>query len=176
MGWNLPAISVSVIVSMTNLPVLLMKQCMIRKESGKQMTSQNSNLKMSHMQTSGASDSHAKTSPLPENNGDWSEKEVEYITTLLTSSKAKKKVVSPHTFLLRTLRTCYRLMQDSILPPFCLKWTKRGMTVGGRCLIQKTSESRRTESVCSLSQILEAEVDEKYYLSAEKTQQLLTNL
>lgn len=125
---------------------------------------------------SGASDSHAKTSPLPENNGDWSEKEVEYITTLLTSSKAKKKVISPHTFLLRTLRTCYRLMQDSILPPFCLKWTKRGMTVGGRCLIQKTSECHRTESVCSLSQILEAEVDEKYYLSAEKTQQLLTNL
>ena len=45
-----------------------------------------------------------------------------------------------------------------------------------RCLIQKTSESPKTGSVCSLSQILEAEVDEKYYLSAEKTQQLLTNL
>ena len=40
----------------------------------------------------------------------------------------------------------------------------------------KTSESRRTVSVCSLSQILEAEVDEKYYLSPEKTQQLLTSL
>ena len=36
--------------------------------------------------------------------------------------------------------------------------------------------SPKTGSVCSLSQILEAEVDEKYYLSAEKTQQLLTNL
>ena len=31
-------------------------------------------------------------------------------------------------------------------------------------------------SVCSLSQILEAEVDEKYYLSPEKTQQLLNQL
>ena len=41
---------------------------------------------------------------------------------------------------------------------------------------QKILEYHRTESVCSLSQILEAEVDEKYYLSAEKTQQLLTNL
>ena len=57
-----------------------------------------------------------------------------------------------------------------------LKWTKQGMTVGGRCLTPKTSESRRTVSVCSLSQILEAEVDEKYYLSPEKTQQLLTSL
>lgn len=80
------------------------------------------------------------------------------------------------TFLLRTLRTCYQLIQASTLPAFCLKWTKRGMTVGGRCLIQKTSESPKTGNVCSLSQILEAEVDEKYYLSAEKTQQLLTNL
>lgn len=103
-------------------------------------------------------------------------KEVEYITTLLTSSKAKRKVLNPHTYLLRTLRTCYRSMQDSILPQFCLKWTKQGMTVGGRCLTPKTSESRRTVSVCSLSQILEAEVDEKYYLSPEKTQQLLTSL
>ena len=44
------------------------------------------------------------------------------------------------------------------------------------CLTPRTSECRRTESVCSLSQILEAEVDEKYYLSPEKTKQLLTSL
>ena len=43
------------------------------------------------MQTSGVSDSHARTSPLQENSGDLSESEVGYITTLLTSSKAKKK-------------------------------------------------------------------------------------
>ena len=90
--------------------------------------------------------------------------------------KGKEESDKPHTFLLRTLRTCYQLIQASTLPAFCLKWTKRGMTVGGRCLIQKTSESPKTGNVCSLSQILEAEVDEKYYLSAEKTQQLLTNL
>ncbi len=38
------------------------------------------------------------------------------------------------------------------------------MTVAGRCLTQKTTEFHKTESACSLSQILEAEVDEKYYL------------
>ena len=131
MVWNLPAIGVSVIVNMTDLRGLLMKQCTTRKESGKQMMSQNLNQKMSPMQTSGVSDSHARTSPLQENSGDLSESEVGYITTLLTSSKAKKKVISPHTFLLRTLRTCYQLIQASTLPAFCLKWTKRGMTVGG---------------------------------------------
>ena len=135
MVWNLPAISVSVIVNMTDLRGLPMKQCTTRKESGKQMMSQNLNQKMSPMQTSGVSDSHARISPLQENSGDLSESEVGYITTLLTSSKAKKKVISPHTFLLRTLRTCYQLIQASTLPAFCLKWTKRGMTVGGRCLI-----------------------------------------
>ena len=155
---------------------LPMKPCMTRKESGKRMTSQNLRAKMSPMRKSGVSASPARTSPLPGNKGDWSEKEVEYITTLLTSSKAKKKVISPHTYLLKTLRTRYRLTQDSILPPFSLKWTKRGMIVGGRCLIPKISEFRKIESACSLSQILEAEADEKYYLSAEKTQQLLSSL
>ena len=62
------------------------------------------------------------------------------------------------------------------LPRFCLKWEKQGMTVAGRCLTQKTTEFHKTESACSLSQILEAEVDEKYYLSEEKTKQLLTRL
>lgn len=90
--------------------------------------------------------------------------------------KGKEESDKPHTFLLKTLRTCYQLMQDSILPRFCLKWEKQGMTVAGRCLTQKTTEFHKTESACSLSQILEAEVDEKYYLSEEKTKQLLTRL
>ena len=60
MVWNLPAIGVSVIVNMTDLRGLLMKQCTTRKESGKQMMSQNLNQKMSPMQTSGVSDSHAR--------------------------------------------------------------------------------------------------------------------
>ena len=140
------------------------------------MMSQNLNHPMCQEQTSGALDSPVRIFQSQESREDWSEKEVEYILTLLTSSKAKKKVISPHTFLLKTLRTCYQLMQDSILPQFCLKWEKQGMTVAGRCLTQKTTEFHKTESACSLSQILEAEVDEKYYLSEEKTKQLLTKL
>lgn len=90
--------------------------------------------------------------------------------------KGKEESTKPSYLLVENVKNLYRLMQDSTLPQFCLKWTKQGMTVGGRCLTPKTSESRRTVSVCSLSQILEAEVDEKYYLSQEKTQQLLTSL
>ena len=47
------------------------------------------------------------------------------------------------------------------------------MTCGGRCLILKTSESRRTGRGYSLSQFLEAEADGKYYLSPEKTAELV---
>ena len=89
--------------------------------------------------------------------------------------KGKEESDKPTYLLVENVKNLLSI-KASTLPAFCLKWTKRGMTVGGRCLIQKTSESPKTGNVCSLSQILEAEVDEKYYLSAEKTQQLLTNL
>ena len=41
------------------------------------------------------SDSHVRTSPLPENSGESSEKEVEYITTYLISSKANVPLSKP---------------------------------------------------------------------------------
>ena len=129
-----------------------------------------------HTQQEGWQPTTARISPSQESREGLEEKEVESITALLTSSKAKRKAVSPHTYLLRTLRTCYQSMQDSILPPFSLKWTRQGMTCGGRCLILKTSESRRTGRGYSLSQFLEAGVDGKYYLSPEKTAELLKRL
>lgn len=146
------------------------------ERSGKQMTLQNLSRGISHTQTSGHSASHARTSPSQENREGCVESEVESITVSLTSSKAKKKVINPHTFLLRTLKTCFQSMEASILPPFSLKWTKRGMTQDGRCLTPKISESPKTGSGCSLSQILEAEVGERFYLSREKTEKLLKKL
>ena len=175
-GWRLPGISVSVIVNMTNMQGLPMKPCMTRRGSGKRMTSQNSDRGISHMQTSGHLVSPARTSPSLESREDCVASEVESITASLTSSKARRKVINPHTYLLRTLRTCFQLMEASILPPFCLKWTKQGMTQDGRCLTPKNTESPRTGRGCSLSQILEAEADGKYYLSQEKTEELLKKL
>ncbi|WP_373152602.1 phage baseplate protein [Blautia massiliensis (ex Durand et al. 2017)] len=61
------------------------------------MMLQNLNHPMCQEQTSGALDSPVRIFQSQESSGDWSEKEVEYILTLLTSSKAKKKVISPHT-------------------------------------------------------------------------------
>ncbi|MPN40413.1 hypothetical protein SDC9_187950 [bioreactor metagenome] len=141
-----------------------------------QMMLQNLEQKKSQEQISGASDSLAKTYRLQENSEDLVENEVDSILALLTSSRAKKKKINPHSYLLRTLKTCCQSITDGILPQFYLNWTKQGMMQLGRCLTLKISESHKIGSVCSLSQVLEAEVDEKYYLSEEKTQQLLSKL
>ena len=168
LGLESAAISVWDIVNMINLQELHTKQCMIRKESGKRMMLQNLNHPMCQEQTSGALDSPVRIFQSQESSGDWSEKEVEYILTLLTSSKAKKKVISPHTFFVENVKNLLSINAGFDFATVCLKWEKQGMTVAGRCLTQKTTEFHKTESACSLSQILEAEVDEKYYLSEEK--------
>ena len=48
-----------------------------------------------------------------------------------------------------------------------------GMMSNGKCLILKTSAFRRTGKGCSLSDILEREVDEKYFLSDKATERLM---
>jgi hypothetical protein len=40
-----------------------------------------------------------------------------------------------------------------------------GMTANGKCLTAKISESHRIGKECSLSDILEEQVDQKYFLS-----------
>lgn len=44
----------------------------------------------------------------------------------------------------------------------------------GNFSILKTSESHKTESVCSLSDILEDEVDERYFLSQQTIDRLIS--
>ena len=59
------------------------------------------------------------------------------------------------------------------LPKFSLKYQKQGTTQNGYCLIPKTLEYHRTGNVYSLSDILEKEVDEKFYLSQEQIDKLI---
>ncbi len=47
-------------------------------------------------------------------------------------------------------------------------WMNWGMTVNGKCLTARTSESRKTGSECSLSDILEESPDQKYFLSEKQ--------
>lgn len=76
-----------------------------------QKTLQKSNQRTSQHQTVGVSDFLVKTSALPGNGKDSREKEVESFMTLLASSKAKVPKIDPTISSLRTLRTCFQLME-----------------------------------------------------------------
>lgn len=54
-----------------------------------------------------------------------------------------------------------------------VKWPKEGIVSNGVCTIPKTTEYRKTGNACILLDILEKDVPENYYLTQEKTQQLL---
>lgn len=55
------------------------------------------------------------------------------------------------------------------------RWQNWGIASNGRYLTAKITASRKTGSVCSLSDILETEVAEKYFLSDEQTAKILAN-
>ena len=50
-----------------------------------------------------------------------------------------------------------------------------GTMSNGKCLTQKTSEFHKTGSACPLLDILEEQVDERYFLSEEQTARILAN-
>lgn len=102
--------------------------------------------------------------------------EVDSFLHLLNSSKAKKKKINPNGFSLKMLRDFYQVAGDEIISTISLSWMKQGTTLNGKCSTQKTTEFPKTENVSTLSDILEVEVDEKYYLSAEKAVAILSNL
>lgn len=70
----------------------------------------------------------------------------------------------------------YQVAGDEIISTISLSWMKQGTTLNGKCSTQKTTEFPKTENVSTLSDILEVEVDDKYYLSAEKAVAILSNL
>ena len=95
---------------------------------------------------------------------------------LLTSSRAKKKRINPNGYSLKMLRDFYQVAGDEIISTISLSWNKQGMSSNGKCSIPKITESHKIENESILSDILEVEVDDKYYLSAEKAVAILSNL
>ena len=55
-----------------------------------------------------------------------------------------------------------------------LQWQSWGILWNGKCLTARILEYRNTDNVCSLSDILETEVDEKYFLSDHTVRRLLS--
>ncbi len=79
-------------------------------------------------------------------------------------------------FSLRTSKDFFPTMEDKLSEQSSQLWGNVGMMSNGRCLTAKILEFPKIEKECSLSDILEGEVDQKYFLSQKQAMQLLSNL
>ena len=143
-------------------------------ENGSQVTLEQWMPEACQTQTAGASGSLARTSVSPENSQDFAEIAQACFSELCTWLDNSKKKKDPLTCSLRTLRICFLLMEDGISPNFSLRWTKQGMMRSGKFSTLRTSECHKTENAVSLLDILEAEVDETYFLPSHVVQRLLS--
>ena len=142
-------------------------------ENGTQMTFEECMPETFQKLTVGVSDSHAKISQSQENRSDFKETVQACFSELCTLSDSSKKKINPLTFSLRTLKICLVLMEDGISPDCSLKWSRRGMMQNGKCSTPKILESHKIEKGASLSDILEGEVPQKYFLSKEQTEKIV---
>jgi hypothetical protein len=81
--------------------------------------------------------------------------------------------IKPRFYSLKTLKGYYLTTKGTRSELSSIRWMNLGMTQNGKCLTLKISESPKTEKGCSLSDILEEQVDEKYFLSSEVTKRLV---
>jgi hypothetical protein len=78
-----------------------------------------------------------------------------------------------HTSSLRMSKDSSTTTKDEPSESSSASWMTWGMTVNGSCLTAKTSVSRNTENGYSLSQILEDNPDQKYFLSDKQVEAMM---
>ena len=108
-------------------------------------------------------DSLVKTLVLQESARDWLESEAGFGT----SSIAFLTRLARNGLSSRTCPVCYPATEDETLPSSFGGWSNSGMACAGGYLTLNTSEWPSAAAVCSLSDILEMDVPQKYYLSAK---------
>src|SRR3990167_10386618 len=130
-------------------------------EKSKQMTFQNTK--------SSVQDSHANRSL--SQGKEWVLKIQEELSFLKSQGLLKS---SDHTsFSLRMLKAYYHTIEGEHLPlslPRLMNW---GIMQNGRCLTANISESRKIGKGCLLSDILEEQVADKYFLSPQMKRRIL---
>lgn len=114
-------------------------------------------------------DSLAKLSQLLESEEDL--KTLEELCSFTLPESPKK---SNHVFYsLRTSKACYLTTKGVHSRLSYERWMKSGTMLNGMCLTVKTTEYHKTGKECSLLDILEEQVDQKYFLSEKQTQKIL---
>jgi len=114
-------------------------------------------------------DSPVRTCQLPEKARVWLESEVDSGL----SSVAFLKSLSPGGRSSRMSPAYYPIGKDGTLPPSFKGWRNSGIYRPGGSWTLNTTEWHRNAAVCSLSRVLEAEVAQKFYLSARAARGIL---
>jgi len=81
--------------------------------------------------------------------------------------------LGPQWAVIENVPVYYRLTGDGTLPSSWKGWRKSGIYRPGECLTLNTTEWPNAGVVCSLSQVLETDVPQKYYLSARACRGIL---
>ena len=107
--------------------------------------------------------------------------EKEEVLKILEELCSLRLLVSPnksnHAFYyLKMLKGFYHTTKEKRLLPSLTRWMNWGMTANGKCLTAKISVSHKTENECSLSDILEEQVDQKYFLLERPLRTVLSRI
>lgn len=116
--------------------------------------------------TAGLSEHHAKTFQSQAGEQGLTEKEAALYEKFLESWKSSKKKINPHGLSTKTLRECFLATEDLTSYQSSLKWTDSGTISSGKISTQDGS-FRKTGSAYTLLDVIEEEVDDKYFLSRE---------
>ena len=140
-------------------------------------TSQKSPPQNSPEQTCGQRDSRVRIFRSAAVSEGLTEQEADSFLRLLNSSKAKVLKIDPHGLSLKMLRISCPFMEDGTLRPFLIRWPHSATISSTDFSIQRISAPLKTESgsTLSLADILEPEVDQKYFLSQRAVEKLLSN-
>lgn len=114
-------------------------------------------------------DSPFSPSQSPEQEKDLTIQEERCFSRLLELLPLKNLSISTS----KTFPVCLTMTQAKHLKPSTAHWMSWGMMCAGRYLTAKISEFPNHEIECSLSDILEDNVPEKYYLSRKQAEKLL---
>ena len=122
--------------------------------------------------TSSARVFHAKVSQLLESGSD-----LQTIQEALSSLKLPEllKPNGLHFFLWKMSPVCCRMTQAGHLKPSSPRLLNWGMVLNGVCITAQISEFPSKDGDCILSQVLEDEVPEKYFLSPAAMRKILSS-
>lgn len=125
------------------------------------------------MPNAGVSEHPVRISRSQENEQDLTATEVPSFGRYFDLCGKKGKKINPNGSSMRMLRECLAATEDLTSLPFCLKWTNWGTIANGLLSTANITEYPRTGSECTLSDILEPKVSEKYFLSAEQMKKIV---